>query len=156
MTQFYVITASGGSYDDSWSRSEFITDDLVKGEAYVAKQNALRDVVAAAKTKVSEWHNTYVRENPRPVIDSGIQLPVPKWPSGVKISKEMRADRERIQLQNAIESQRCYAPMSAWGTAVIAATEEFKKATFPEEVVIGMAAGYNDTYWEIEPIEVLA
>ena len=47
MNQLYAIRASGGSYDDAWETTKYVTDDLSKAEAYCEKMNAF--AVEAAK-----------------------------------------------------------------------------------------------------------
>lgn len=117
MTQMYVIIASGGSYDDAWSKAEFVTSDEKLGQYYVDRMNAFRDTVKEAQSTLSAWGNQYRQDNPRPNV------------------------REKIKIGD-------------WAATLYAAREAYK-ATFSKEIQEGLEKNYDDTYWEIEPIEVL-
>lgn len=154
MEQLYVITARGGSYDDAWERAEFITADKDKGDAYVAKMNALAEAVRSANIQCANWQQHYLVDHPRVWNTPYTVLDVPKWKSGEKVTQEMRDERKRLQDINIANQQASNAPMVAHSQAMHKALLEYK-ATFPEDVQLGMQNGYYDTSWDIDTINWL-
>jgi hypothetical protein len=154
MKQMYVITAHGGSYDDAWERAEFVTDDFDKGTAYIEKMNALADQVRNAFVQYGKWTNHYLVDHPRVGPLPYTEIPVPKWKGSDKITPEMRAERKRIEQENNDRRQAANKPMSDHTAALYAAQIAYK-ATLPEDIQRGMLQGYDDTSWEIEPINWL-
>lgn len=152
MKQLYAIRAFGGSYDDAWENVRFITDDEDKGKAYIAKMEALREVVAAAVTQCNEYQRKWQVENPVPVQRALKPVEVPKLPNEAKkITKEMRDERKRLQELNSKDAADANKPIVDWYHAQYQAVAAFK-ATFPEEIQKGIAESWNDTYWDIEPV----
>lgn len=150
----FVISASGGSYDDAWERAEFVTDDFDKGTAYVEKMNALSDAVESANIQFSNWQQHYLIDNPRRGQLPYIKLPIPKWKSSDKVTKEMRDERKRIEDLNNAALQVANKPMNDHARAMHDAGLAYK-ATLPEEIQRGMENVYSDTRWDIEPINWL-
>lgn len=156
MKQLYAIRAFGGSYDDAWENVLFVTDDEDKGLAYCAKMNAMREVVAAAITQCNEYQRKWQVENPGPVLQRVLMtVEVPKLPNDAKkITKEMRDERKRLQELNSKYAADANKPIVDWYHAQYQAVAAFK-STFPEEIQKGIAQTWNDTYWEVEPVEWL-
>lgn len=151
MDQLYTISASGGSYDDAWERVDFVTDDLAKGEAYVAKMNALRDVVIVATKQRFAFQNTWQLANPRPRCRAPAPVEVPRWPNNVKPTKQMRDERKRLEEINRLDYAEANKPLYDWTQANYQAGVNFV-ATFSADVQEGIAKNYDDTYWAIEPV----
>jgi hypothetical protein len=156
MTQMYAIIAGGGSYDDAWSDVRFVTDDQVKGQAFVDKMNALQTEIQSAEDLVQEFMNQYRIKNPQPTWpDVRDQLEVaPRWPSNIKITHEMRAERKRIEDRNQLILEESRKPYWDWHTACQQAVKDFKEATFSIEIQEGMEHD-SDTWWNIQPVETL-
>lgn len=154
MTQMYVITSSGGSYDDAWVHTEYVTDDLVKGQAYVDRMNAFRDEVIAARKLLDQWDDQWRKNNPKPLLVEPHHQLAPRWTGGQVITQEMRDERASIEAANQVARAEAYAPMREWTDDWWAAHNAFK-ATLSQEIQTGLEKGYCDSYWEIEPIEVL-
>jgi hypothetical protein len=150
----FAIVASGGSYDDAWSRAEYVTDDEDKGRAYCEKMNALSEAVKSANIQYTNWQQHYMMQNPRVGPTPYTVLDVPKWNSGNKVTQEMRDERKRIQDINIANQQAANKPMIAYSQAMYAAQQAYK-ATLPEDIQLGMQNSYHDTFWEIEPINWL-
>ena len=154
MTQMYVIVASGGSYDDAWSKAEFVTSDEKLGQYYVDRMNAFRDEVEAARDTLNKWATQYRKDNPRPSTESGTLYAIPKWTGNQKITQEMRNERKRLEDLNREIRAKAMEPYNMWAAAWMSAQIEFK-STFSTEIQEGLEKNYDDTYWEIEPIGVL-
>lgn len=151
MNQLYAISAYGGSYEDAWERVEFVTDDLTKGEAYVAKMNAFREVVIAATKQRNDFQNAWQLANPRPHCRAPAPVNVPRWPSNVKPTKEMREERKRLEEINRLDYAEANQPLYDWCQANYQSAVNFV-ATFPADVQEGIAKNYDDTNWSIEPV----
>jgi hypothetical protein len=154
MKQMFAIIASGGSYEDAWDRAEFVTDDEDKGRAYCEKMNALSDAVKSANLQVAKWTQHYLIDHPRPAALPFTEVTVPKWKGSDKITPEMRAERKRIQDTNDSMRKAAYKPIMDHNQTMYEAGLAYK-ATFPEDVRLGMDNGFYDTSWEIEPINWL-
>ena len=156
MKQMYAIIAGGGSYDDAWSDVRFVTDDQAKGQAFVDKMNALQTEIQSAEDLVQEFMNQYRIKNPQPTWpDVRDQLEVaPRWPSNIKITHEMRAERKRIEDRNQLILEESRKPYWDWHTACQQAVKDFKEATFSIEIWEGMEHD-SDTWWNIQPVETL-
>lgn len=155
MKPLYVITISGGEDEDSWTRPEYITDDLAKGEAYCSKMNEMRDIVDAAKKQVAEFSNQWKLDNPAPVVRPLRTVAIPKWDSKTKVTQEMFDERDKLVDANSRDAVDAYQPINRWNIDAYDAVLEFKK-TLPEDVQNGIALNYDDAYWEIELVEWLA
>ncbi len=151
MKQMFVISAEGGEYDSEWSRNEFITDDLAKGQAYVDKMNAMREVVADAHKQVHSAQVEWVTKNPIPILRSPVLIDVPKWASSTVVTQEMRNERNRLNALNEKENEIVNQPHQDWCNASLLVNKQFK-ATFSEEIQKGIKEYWNDTYWTIGPI----
>jgi hypothetical protein len=154
MKQLYAIRAFGGSYEDAWERTEYVTDDLVKGEAYCAEMNAFRDEVITAKKKCQEFSQQWIAQNPRLPHPEPKQIVVPRWDSKTKVTQEMRDERKRLEEINTNARMVAYEPMRQWGLDYNAAMKAFD-ATFSAEIQEGLQKNCDDTYWDIEPVEWL-
>jgi hypothetical protein len=150
----FAIIASGGQYDDAWSRAEFVTDDEDKGRAYCEKMNALSEAVKSANIQLAKWQQHYLIDHPRVAPLSYTEVPVPKWKGSDKVTPEMRAERKRIQDINDSARQAANKPMMDHTQAMYEAQLAYK-ATLPDDIQYGMLTGYHDTFWEIEPINWL-
>lgn len=155
MNQLYAIRAYGGSYEDAWEKVEYVTDDMEKGTAYIARMEALRDVVTAANKQVSAFQSKWIADHPRPVLRALQTVEVPRWPSKTKPTPEMRAERKRLEQLNQADYADANKPMCDWATDSYHALNEFRK-TFSEEIQEGATRHVHDTYWDIEPVSWLA
>lgn len=150
----FAIVASGGSYDDAWSRAEFVTDDEDKGRAYCEKMNAITEQVKSAQIQLGNWQQHYLIDHPRPAMFSWAEKVVPKWKGSDKVTPEMRAERKRIQDINQAASQAAMKPVTDHNQAMYEARLAYQ-ATFPAEVQEGLERFAYNTFWEIEPINWL-
>jgi hypothetical protein len=151
MKQLYVIVASGGSYDDAWENAEFVTDDLAKGQACVDKWDAFRDTVINARKKSNEFRTQWLKDNPRPICPTPVLVDVPRWDSKVKVTKEMRDERKRLEALNSAAATVAAQPYLKWIQDCYRACDEFEK-TFPEDVQQGLDKRYDETFWSISEI----
>ena len=154
MKPMFAIVASGGSYDDAWSRAEFVTDDEDKGRAYCEKMNALTEQIKSAQIQLDNWARHYLIDHPRPAVLGWVETPVPKWKGSDKVTPAMRAERKRIQDINQVASQASIKPVMDHNQAMYEAKLAYQ-ATFPAEVQEGLTSFSFDTRWEIEPINWL-
>ena len=154
MKPMFAIIASSGSYDDAWSRAEFVTDDEDKGRAYCEKMNAVTEAVKSANIQFSKWQQQYLIDHPRPAPLAFSLLEVPKWKGSDKITPEMRAERKRLNGINDANRIAAYKPLMEHNQIMYDACEAYK-ATFPAEVQDGLNDYSYDTFWEIEPINWL-
>ena len=150
----FAIVASGGSYDDAWSRAEFVTDDEDKGQAYCEKMNALAEAVKSANIQYAKWQQHYMVDHPRVGPLPFTSLEVPAWKSNSKVTPEMRAERKRIQDANNDRRMVAHKPVYDYTQAFYEAGIAYK-ATLPEDIQLGMQGCYHDASWEIEPINWL-
>ena len=150
----FAIVASGGSYDDAWSRAEFVTDDEDKGRAYCEKMNAITEQVKSAQIQINNWQQHYLIDHPRPAPLGWTEKSVPKWKGSDKVTPEMRAERKRISDINQAASVASMKPVMDHNQALFEAQEEYKE-TFPADVRDGLNSYTYDTFWEIEPINWL-
>ena len=150
----FAIVASGGSYDDAWSRAEFVTDDEDKGRAYCEKMNALTEQIKSAHIQVNNWQQHYFIDHPRPAQLDYTEVPVPKWKGNTKVTPEMRIERNRIQDINNAARVISMKPVLDHNQAMYEARLAYQ-ATFPVEVQEGLNSFSYDTQWEIEPINWL-
>jgi hypothetical protein len=152
MNQLYAIRAYGGSYDDAWETVKFVTDDLAKGEAYVAKMNAFRDELDEKKKEIYDWNTEWRMANAAPVCAESVDKEYPRWDSKTKVTAEMRAERKRIQDENAIAYQTSMKPYFDWNTRAYEAWMAWQQATYPAEILQGIAENLDDANWDIEPV----
>lgn len=113
--KMYVITMSTGSYDDYSMQTLFVTEDFEKGTAYVNEHNASYESMSnkIALFDANE-HRQWRLDNPRPIIKDAVLKAIPKWKKDEKITKEMRAERKKIELDNHKIGQMTNAPMREW------------------------------------------
>ena len=153
----FVISAYGGEYDDAWSRTEFVTDDKDRGEAYVEKMNALAEAVRAAYEQIGAWRQHYKKTYPQPDILPYNEIVPPRWWAGnVKITTEMREERARIEDKNNAAREAALKPCNDYNIEFLKCREEYSAATFSQEILDGQEIGFYDTHWSIEPINWLA
>ena len=152
MKQLYVVIASGGSYEDVWTRAECVTDDDVKGQAYVDEMNALTPILAQKQADIGKWRTDWQHNNPPPQCRSPVVVQEPKWGSGVKVTKEMRDERKRIQDANYKEVSAAGQPYTDWIRTGYDAWIEWQKATYSAEELKELELFDEGIYWELEPI----
>ena len=66
MKQLYIIRCYGGEYDDAWERVQFVTDDEVRGNAYIKNMTELSTMVEQVRNKLSADRIEWQRLNPLP------------------------------------------------------------------------------------------
>jgi hypothetical protein len=154
MKQLYAIIAFGGSYEDAWSKAEFITDDEEKGKAYVEKMNAKVVVRAQIKSDIYTWWAEWQRNNPQPprLSREPVELAVPRWDGKAKVTKEMREERKRIQDANEKERQDAFQPYVDWHRTGHNKWTEWQQATYSAEDLSGILTYDEDITWDLEPI----
>lgn len=156
MKQLYVITESGGQYDDAWEHARFVTDDREKAELYCNNQTQRILSLKEKKDIVDEWIEEWTRTHPRPEMLPYVEKPIPSWPSNVKVTDEMRATRKQIQEENANAITIACAPVAAWQKARTAAVKEYKEANFSQDVITQLNdINSTDSYWSFEEVEWL-
>lgn len=80
----YVITVSGGQYEDKWTNVDSVTDNFDKGQAYVNKMNGLSEQVRQAQQQLANFHNDYLQKNPQPPYNNQRLENTPNGSSGNK------------------------------------------------------------------------
>lgn len=157
MKQLYVITESGGQYDDAWEHARFVTDDREKAELYCNNQTQRILDLKEKKDIVDKWVEVWTRTHPRPGMLSYVEKPIPRLPSYGKVTDEMRAERKRIQDENSNAITIACAPVAAWQKARTAAVKEYKEANFSQDVITQLDdIDSTDSYWSFEEVEWLA
>ena len=152
MKQLYVIIASGGSYEDSWSQANLVTDDEVKGQAYVDEMNAYTPILTQKKADINKWRTDWQHNNPPPQCRSPVVIQEPKWGSNVTVTKEMRDERKRIQDANYKEVSDAGQPYTDWMRSSHNAWVEWQKATYSAKELEDLQFFDESIYWELEPI----
>lgn len=152
--QLYVITVSGGQYDDAWSRMDGVTDDFEKGTAYCEKMNNLRDIAQVAMKQVEEFRNAWNTANPMPVVQQIPFVKPPSWPPSLKVTKAMRDEREQILQKYRAEYEASQTPVREWYDKAVLATKEFI-TTLTEDEQLGINNHYIDSYWDLEAVRQL-
>ena len=150
--QLYVITASGGGCDDEWQRTEFVTDDIVKGEEYVAAQNKLAEDVKAANDHIEKHMAHWRIETPCPHQLPYDTLVVPSFAGVSPITAEMRQKRKDIRAINDNLLLTSMAPVREWYATQLSVKNKFIGSTFPPDVVNGINTWIGDAVWELTPI----
>lgn len=111
----YVITLATGSYDSYNVRTLFVTNDFEKGQSYVNKKNlAYKSLSEKLTSFYANEYKQWIRDNPRPPLGDYDLIPIPKWASGVKVTKEMRQEREAINLINKERAKKSMEGMTLW------------------------------------------
>ena len=154
MDNIFIAVASGGSYDDSWQRNEYFSFSVQKAQAYCDKMNALREVVIKARRDINAAIVKWNESHPRPDIKEPDLPEVPKWPSNVKPTKEMRAERERLQKINLELRNEAFKPYRDWADVFNDFLERLK-AEYPLDVQEGIKHFYDVAYWEVEELKEL-
>lgn len=153
MKQLYVIIVSGGSYDSSWERTEFVTDDESKGNTFVDEMNARAQVLQQYKEEISEWRTNWLKQNPLPIpLECPVVLPIPKWDSKVKVTEEMREERRRIEDANRSAYIDAQQPYMDWMLLTQEEWVKWQQATYPKDVLDDLEKEYDDAYWSIDPV----
>jgi hypothetical protein len=117
--------------------------------------NAFRGVLDEKKKEIYEWTTQWRKDNPAPVCEKAVEKEWPRWDSKTKVTAEMRAERKRIQDENAEAlrvatkpwydwNQRCYDEWMAW-----------QEATYSAEILKGIAENLDDSHWDVEPVDWL-
>jgi len=97
----YLIVASGGRYDDSWSKNEAVTADKAKAEAKVLELEAEHVKDTEAAEKLRELRDVIDGELGK--VECEHLLPYPRWAPGLgkeQITQKMRNERTKIELKN--------------------------------------------------------
>jgi nitrous oxide reductase accessory protein NosL len=155
MKQLYAIRASGGSYDDAWETTKFVTDDLEKAEAYCAKMNDLAVELRLKKKEINEWSVQRRKDNPAPVCEKIVGKESPRWDSKTKVTVEMRAERKRIEDENRAAYQAAMQPYYDWNRRAYEEWIAWQEATYPAEILEGIKDNLDDSYWDVEPVDWL-
>ena len=155
MNQLYAIRAYGGSYDDAWETTKFVTDDRAKGEAYCAKMNAYRDKLVVLNKEINEWNVQWRKINTPPVCPRPESKDYPRWDSKTKVTPEMRAERKRIQDENNAALSASTKPYVDWNRRCYDAWMAWQEATYSVEDLEAINHQLHDTYWDIEPVDWL-
>lgn len=155
MNQLYAIRASGGSYDDAWETTKYVTDDLPKAEAYCAGMNELAIVLRKKKKEINEWNAQWRKDNPPPVCPHPVDKEIPKWDSKTKVTAEMRAERKRLNEENSKARWEAMKPYYDWNQRAYEIWVDWQNATYPLEILDGLRSNLDDCYWDVEPVEWL-
>jgi hypothetical protein len=155
MNQLYAIRASGGSYDDAWESTKFVTDDLDKAEAYCARMNDLAVELRLKQVEINAWNAQWRKDNAPPVCVLPKDKDVPKWDSKTKVTAEMRAERKRIQDENNKVRQDTMKPYYDWNQRCYDSWMAWQEATYPAEILQCLKDNLDDCYWDVEPVEWL-
>ena len=155
MKQLYAIRASGGSYDDAWETTKFVTDDLPKAEAYCEKMNALAGELRVKQKEINAWNAQWWRENPAPMCVKPVEKEWPRWDSKTKVTAEMRAERKRIQDENVEARRVAMIPYVAHNQRAYEEWMAWQEANYSAEILQGLKDNLDDCYWDVEPVDWL-
>lgn len=148
--KMYVITMSRGSYDSYYVSIVAITDDLVKGKAYVNKMNQTFESMETKVKNVFELaERDWLTSNPRPDYAAKGLMDIPKWKSGQTITQEMRNERKKIELKNQAIVRKFQEPLQEWFKQLTQFREDWTKEhlTEIEQEVFKIR---DENTWEIE------
>lgn len=154
MKQHYVITESGGEYDDAWEQVVCTTDDKVKGEAYVKERTEFCVAVGVAQDEIDAHMNKWRAENPAPSITAEPAHVVPRWLNNITITIEMRMERIRLEKLNAEAAIIKCSPLRVW-MDLYKAEQAAIQSAFSDEIINGVRHSVNDHSWNIEPVKWL-
>lgn len=148
--ELFSIIASGGEYDDSWETTEFVTDDEILGQAFVDKMNALRPVLEEVRLTNMKSQSIWMKANPCPpyIAPKLKVLPRVMPKNNTKIFLK---ERELIIKENDEAKEIAGFPTAEWVAKHNAMIEALEKS-YSEETRIFLFKGYEDTYWEMQPI----
>jgi hypothetical protein len=155
MNQLYAIRASGGSYDDAWETTKFVTDDLDKAEKYCTKMNDLAVELRLKKVEINAWNSQWRKDNTPPVCQRPMDKEWERWDAKTKVTAEMRAERKRIQDENAEALRAAMKPYNDWNQRCYDAWIAWQEATYPAEILQGLKDNLDDCYWDCEPVDWL-
>ena len=124
--QMYVITMSTGTYDDYTVNVVAVTDDVIKGEAYVNKNNQTyqsmdKKVKAFYQNEYVDWINNHRRPDG---VAKGL-ITIPKWKSHEKVTEEMREQRRILELKNSEIARKAHEPVAQWHKDLQQFTEDW-------------------------------
>lgn len=146
----FCVIESRGSYEDAYQLNLFATHDEAAANAYVAYQNGM---YASMRAKIAQSHKEaedWSKANPQPSmpdLSKVERLALPNW-NGIKvITKEMRAERNRIKAENENRVSVLWAPTQAWQQARMAIITNWQEANLTAAEVL---AHQDDDYNQYE------
>ena len=150
----FNIVKSTGSYEDYQTTTLFATHDQDAALAYVEYQNGLLDSVRAKMIQANNAVHTWDGKNPRPIdpylIPSALHI-IPDWKGVAIITPEMRAERKRLNLENADRVTEGRKPLLAWVLERNAFLAAWKEANLTPAEALALKND-NATLYEIEDV----
>ena len=150
----FNVVKSTGSYEDSQTTTLFATHDQHAALAYVEYQNELLDNVRAKMIQANNAVHTWDGKNPRPIdpylIASALHI-IPDWKGVAIITPEMRAERKRLNLENADRVTEGRKPLRAWAVERTAFLAAWKTDNLTPAEALALT-GDNATFYEIEDV----
>lgn len=145
----YVITMATGSYDDYGVEVIAVTNDYDKGLAYVNKKNtafaSLEPKIAKLRAVIKQWEAA----NPQPkMIDLALKA-IPRWTGNCLVTKEMRQEREEIELYNQDIARKAAEPRWEWYKKLQEFTNKWAQANLTADE-LEIYPIMNENQWHIE------
>lgn len=160
--KMYVIVASGGRYDDSWTRNEYVTSDKAKAEAAIKDLEAEHAKDLDTVKQLGELREA-VNDEIGPAETESL-LPYPRWAPGLgedQITQKMRNERKKIELKNERIAKRNEAAWKARHKILedrektLLKSLGYPKGHYLYEYQYGLHT-LDETSYDIEEVEVLA
>lgn len=153
--QMYVITMETGSYDSFSVGVVAVTEDLIQGETYVNKKNALFESMEEKINNIyQKCVNNWRNNNPKPDFKRGEVLSIPKWKGDQKITQEMREQRKILDLKNQEIQNELRKPLQEWLKNIKQFEEDWTKANLSEDEQEVFKIR-NENRWYIEEVNYL-
>ena len=150
----FNVVKSTGSHEDYQTTTLFATHDQRAALAYVEYQNELLDSMRAKMIQVDFVVNNWEETNPKPIdpylIPSALHV-IPNWKGVAIITPEMRAERKRLNLENADRVAEGRKPLRAWAVERNAFVAAWKTDNLTPAEALALSTD-NETFYEIEDV----
>lgn len=150
----FNVVKSTGSHEDYQTTTLFATHDQRAALAYVEYQNELLDSMRTKMIQVDFVVNNWEEKNPKPIdpylIPPALHV-IPGWKSGRPVTPEMRAERKRLNLENADRVTEGRKPLRAWAVERNAFVAAWKTDNLTPAEALALSTD-NETFYEIEDV----
>lgn len=156
MQNIFVVTESGGSYDDYWITNHKAFFQRPDAEVYIEEQKALKILLVKEREILQKFKEEYVEENPWPPYPKRIDYP--RFPAGISqkdITPAMRKEREDILALNRKNEDEHRRLWLAYNEAQRVVLEAFVQAQGLKNELNNLLSSYaEETEWDIEELEI--
>lgn len=153
----YVVIASGGEYDEKWSRVRGASLIEDKANAYARTLIDAFNAREKRRAEHREWRKEYEAAHPRPTPIYPDMEVWPRWNNlrNDQITPEMRAERAAIKERNAALERKAHEPIEAWFNAFSAAEIAWTEARGYDREEIAFNYESKNTRYEVLAIDII-